>query len=59
LRTVRSVFAPTVAAGVIARRPTVFGLADRLEADLRALRHMQDIAERYAPGPVRLAIPGR
>jgi cytochrome P450 len=58
-RTVMNVLAPTLAGGVIARRPHVFGLADRLNADLRAVHHMQQLAERYGPGPVRLAVPGR
>jgi cytochrome P450 len=58
-RTALNVLAPTLAGGVIARRPNVFGLADRLDADLRAVRHMQQLADRYGPGPVRLPVPGR
>jgi cytochrome P450 len=59
VRTAMNVLAPTLAGGVIARRPNVFGLADRLNADLRAVHHMQRLADRYGPGPVRLPIPGR
>lgn len=54
-----NVFAPTLAGGVLARRPTVFALEDRIDADLRALRCVQQLAERYTPGPARLALPGR
>jgi cytochrome P450 len=59
LRVAAQVLGPTLAGGVIARRPAVFELADRVEADRRALRRMQHLAERYAPGPVRLRVPGR
>ena len=53
------VLLPTVAQGVIARRPWVVGAFDRLDADRRAVRRMQRLAEQYGPGPVRLNVPGR
>ena len=59
VRAVSEVLLPTVAQGVIARRPWVVGAFDRLDADRRAVRRMQRLAERYGPGPVRLAVPGR
>jgi len=57
--TAANLVAPTVAQGVIARRPSVIGLFDRLDADRRAVRQMQQLADRYGPGPVRLSVPGR
>src|SRR4051794_35545231 len=59
LRAAMNLAAPTVAQGVIARRPSVIGVFDRLDADRRAVRQMQQLADRYGPGPVRLAVPGR
>ena len=59
LRTAANVLLPTVAQGVIARRPTVVSAFDRLDADRRAVRHMQQLADRYGPGPVQLKVPGR
>ena len=59
LRTAANVLLPTVAQGVIARRPSVVGLFDRLDADRRAVRQMQQLAEEYGPGPVQLNVPGR
>jgi Cytochrome P450 len=53
------VLGPLVARGVIARRPRVVGLEDRIDADRRAVRRMQLVRDRYGPGPVLLAIPGR
>jgi cytochrome P450 len=58
-RVALAVLGPTLAGGVIARRPTVFGVADRVDADVRALHTLQQLADRYGPGPVRLTVPGR
>jgi cytochrome P450 len=57
--TAANLVGPTVAQGVIARRPSVIGVFDRLDADRRAVRQMQQLADRYGPGPVQLAVPGR
>jgi cytochrome P450 len=59
VRVVAGVLAPTVAVGTIARRPAVFRVADRMEADRRALRLLQRLRDEHGPGPARLAIPGR
>jgi hypothetical protein len=53
------VVVPLLARGVIARRPKVLGAVDRLDADRRSVRRMQQIRERYGPGPVVLRMPLR
>jgi cytochrome P450 len=53
------VVVPLVGRGVIIRRPRVVGLLERADADARAVRRMQRLRDRYGPGPVMLAIPGR
>jgi cytochrome P450 len=51
--------APIVAQGVIARRRRVVALAGKLDTDGRGVAVLQDLRDRYGPGPVRLRIPGR
>ncbi len=53
------VFLPTLAKGVIIRRPLVMAIAELLDLDRRAVRTMQRIRAEYGPGPVMLRIPGR
>ncbi|MEO3785087.1 cytochrome P450 [Actinocorallia sp. B10E7] len=53
------VMAPTVARGVIARRPRAVALAEGLQADLRAGRLLQRLRHRYGRGPLQLSLPGR
>jgi cytochrome P450 len=53
------VFLPTIAKGVIIRRPTMLAVADRLDLDRRAIRGMQRLRREYGSGPVLLRIPGR
>lgn len=53
------VFLPTIAKGVIVRRPTALALADRLNLDTLAVRIMQRLRSQYGSGPVLLHIPGR
>src|SRR5690242_314170 len=53
------VFLPTVAKGVILRRPGMVALAERLELDRRAIRRMQRLRDRYGSGPLRIRFPGR
>jgi cytochrome P450 len=53
------VFLPTIAKGVIIRRPTMLAIADRLDLDRRAIRSMQRLRREYGSGPVLLRIPGR
>ncbi|MBV8072312.1 MAG: cytochrome P450 [Acidobacteriaceae bacterium] len=53
------VFLPTVAKGVIIRRPMMLAIADRLDLDRRAVIAMQRLRHKYESGPVLLRIPGR
>jgi cytochrome P450 len=53
------VLLPLVARGVIARRPNVVALADRFDADRRAVGRMQRLRARYGPGPLLLRLPVR
>jgi cytochrome P450 len=53
------VVAPLLARGVIVRRPRAVNLADRLEADVRAIGRLKALRERYGPGPVLLRAPVR
>lgn len=46
--------APILAQGVIARRRRTVWLAGKLDTDGRGVRVLQDVRERYGPGPVRL-----
>ncbi|HEX4769690.1 MAG TPA: cytochrome P450 [Bryobacteraceae bacterium] len=53
------IFLPTVAKGVIMRRPAMLAIAEALDLDRRAIRGMQRIRDKYGSAPVRLRIPGR
>lgn len=53
------IFLPTIAKGVILRRPWMLALAERFDLDRRAVRRMQHLRRRYGAGPVLLKIPGR
>ncbi len=57
--TVLDVFLPTLAKGVIIRRPAVMSLAERLDIDGRAVRRMQRLRAKYGSEPLRLRILGR
>ncbi len=50
---------PTVAKGIIMRRPFVLGFAERLQLDARAIRRMQRVRNKYESDPLPLRIPGR
>jgi hypothetical protein len=54
-----AVMAPTAAKGAIARRPRAVALAQRLDADAKAVSVLQSMRAKYGPGPVMLPIPGR
>lgn len=56
---VAGVLAPTVARGIIIRRPRVVALAQRLDLDRRAVRRLQRLHEAYGGGPLLLRIPFR
>lgn len=56
---VAEIVVPTLAKGVIIRRPSVVAMAEKLDLDGRAVHRMQTLRERYGDGPLLLAIPGR
>jgi cytochrome P450 len=56
---IADVVAPLFARGIILRRPRMTELQDRLDADRRAVKRLQRLRDRYGPGPVMLAVPGR
>jgi len=53
------VVAPTVAKGVIIRRPRMVAPAERFDLDRRAVRRVQRLRDRYGPGPLLLPNPVR
>lgn len=59
LAVLAQVLVPTVAKGVIIRRPRVVALAARLDLDRRAVRRMQRLRDRYGAGPLMLRLPVR
>ncbi|MBB6399498.1 hypothetical protein BKA00_006412 [Actinomadura coerulea] len=59
LRIGAAVFGPTLARGVLARRPRLVALAEAAQADGRAGRLLRRLRARYGSGPLRLTVPGR
>jgi hypothetical protein len=59
LAVTNDVLLPTLAKGVIIRRPMMLSLAERLNLDRRAIRRLQQIRHKYGSGPLLLRIPGR
>jgi cytochrome P450 len=53
------VFLPTIVKGVIIRRPAMVELAERLNLDRSAIRHMQRLRRKYGAGPLMLRLPLR
>ncbi|NUT52896.1 MAG: cytochrome P450 [Saccharothrix sp.] len=53
------VLLPTLAKGVIVRRPGVMALAERFQADAAAVATLKGFRERYGPEPLRLRVTGR
>ncbi|MCT7658582.1 cytochrome P450 [Mycobacterium deserti] len=49
----------SIAAGVIARRRPVVRLLEKLQADERAVKRMQQLRSEFGRGPVELVLPGR
>jgi cytochrome P450 len=47
---------PTIAKGVIIRRPRVVAMAEKLGLDTRAVRRMQRLNDKYGPGPLMLKL---
>lgn len=56
LRALVRVTGPSVAQGVIARRPALVALADRWEADAATLHEMQRLRGIYGRGPLQLSL---
>ncbi len=54
-----AVMGPTAAKGAIARRPRALALAQRVDADRRAVGTLVAMREKYGPGPLVLPVPGR
>ncbi len=50
---------PTLAKGVIIRRPSVLAVADRMQWDRRAIERMQQLRDKYHDGPLMLRLPFR
>lgn len=50
---------PTIAGGVIKRRPDVLAAAEKLNVDRPAIRLMQRLRGRHGDGLLRLRVPGR
>jgi cytochrome P450 len=59
LAAVAEVLTPVLGRGVIVRRPPVVAMAERLDADRRAVRRMQRLADEYGRGPLLLRVPRR
>lgn len=59
LRVVRSVLAPTIAKGVIKRRPKMEATAEHRHLDAKAVQLMQRLRIKYGDGPLQLRIPFR
>ncbi|MET8764500.1 cytochrome P450 [Lentzea sp. NPDC004782] len=58
-RVLAKVLLPTLAKGVIVRRPGVMAFSEKLQSDATAIDTMRHLRDRYGPEPVRLRITGR
>ncbi|ANZ40125.1 cytochrome [Lentzea guizhouensis] len=58
-RVFATVLLPTLAKGVIVRRPGVMALAEKTQSDSAAIATMRHLRDRYGPEPVRLRVTGR
>ncbi|MET9230253.1 cytochrome P450 [Lentzea sp. NPDC003310] len=58
-RVLATVLLPTLAKGVIVRRPGVMAAAEKVQSDTRAIDTMRKMRDRYGPEPLRLRITGR
>lgn len=59
LAVIVDVLLPTVAKGVVLRRPLTMALADRWDVDRRAIRRLQKLRDKYGSGPLMLRVIGR
>ncbi|MGW6937273.1 cytochrome P450 [Lentzea sp. NPDC054927] len=58
-RALATVLLPTLAKGVVVRRPGVMALAEKVQSDATAISTMRKLRDRYGPEPLRLRITGR
>ncbi|MGW4133078.1 cytochrome P450 [Amycolatopsis japonica] len=59
VRVALRVVLPTLAGGVIKRRPLGLAAAQQLQLDRPAVRLLCRLRSQYGPGPLRLRVPGR
>jgi cytochrome P450 len=59
MRVAAGLLVPLVGRGVIVRRPKVVDAAERMGADARAVRLVQELRDRYGDGPLQLSVPGK
>ncbi|GAB3661360.1 cytochrome P450 family protein [Glycomyces tarimensis] len=59
VRVLTRLVVPTVAVGVVKRRPLMMAVAERCQMDRSAIRLMGRLRERHGTSPLRLQIPGR
>src|SRR3569833_3008620 len=59
LRVAAEVALPTLAGGVIKRRPVAMGLAGKLQVDRPAVKLLPRLRDRYDGRPLKLRVPGR
>jgi cytochrome P450 len=53
------VLLPTVAKGILLRRPAMMALTERFDMDRRAIRRLQKVRDKYGNGPLLLRVLGR
>lgn len=58
-RIIKTVITPTIAKGVIKRRPSMEALAQRRDLDAKAVRLMQRLRKKYGNGPLLVPLPFR
>ncbi|WP_020672835.1 cytochrome P450 [Amycolatopsis nigrescens] len=59
LRIAGKALLPTIAGGVIKRRPPVLSVAQKLQLDQPSIPLFQRLRRQYGPGPLVLRVPGR
>jgi cytochrome P450 len=59
IATLTDIALPTLAKGIVIRRPRAMAVAERLNLDRRAVRRMERLSAIYGLGPLPLRIPGR
>lgn len=59
LRVIATVLTPTIAKGVIKRRPSMVAFAQRRDLDTKAVRLMQRLRKKYGSDPLLLSLPFR